>query len=152
MERPLTLSCGACPWICTLQIVTIMDRHPQHRRLQGAACQALASLAGVSLAHCEHVARLGLSRVYTATLNHKESQTIAMSLCSLIALLASIRQCRAALQPKMVDMVRQFIGRHRNVSEVLAAACAALTKLDTLFPLTNEVQHPCSTRSSSVVC
>ncbi|PHJ16441.1 hypothetical protein CSUI_009743, partial [Cystoisospora suis] len=120
------------------QIVMVMDRHPQHRRLQGAACQALASLAGVSLPHCEHVARLGLSRVYTATLNHKESQTIAMSLCSLIALLASVRQCRAALQPKMVDMVRQFIGRHRNVSEVLAAACAALTKLDTLFPLTNE--------------
>ncbi|KFG53822.1 hypothetical protein TGFOU_223780 [Toxoplasma gondii FOU] len=120
------------------QVLLVMDRHSQHRRLQGAACQALSSLCGVSLLHCEHVAREGLSRMYTATLNHKESQTIALSLCSVISLLASVPKCRVFLHPKMVSLIKQCIARHRGVGEVVGAACGALAKLDAFFPLTNE--------------
>ncbi|CBZ54443.1 conserved hypothetical protein [Neospora caninum Liverpool] len=120
------------------QVVLVMDRHSQHRRLQGAACQALSSLCGVSLLHCEYVASEGLSRMYTATLNHKESQTIALSLCSVISLLATVPKCRALLQPKMVLLIKQCIARHRAVAEVVGAACGALAKLDAVFPVTNE--------------
>ncbi|PFH35916.1 hypothetical protein BESB_055670 [Besnoitia besnoiti] len=120
------------------QIVMIMDRHSQVRRLQGAACQALSSLCGVSLLHCERVGREGLARMYAATLSHKESQTIALSLCAVISLLASVPKCRSCLQPKMRELVKQFIARHRTVPEVVAAACGALAKLDVFFPLTNE--------------
>lgn len=45
------------PVHCAFQILEVMRLHANNRKLQGAACQAVSSLARVSLSHCSHIAR-----------------------------------------------------------------------------------------------
>lgn len=68
-----------------------MQLHANNRKLQGAACQAIASLARASLRHCKHVAR-HVSLTLTA-FHLERSKSVCLTLTFLALCLHAVH-CR----------------------------------------------------------
>lgn len=121
------------------KVVEVMQLHANNRKLQGAACQAIASLARASLRHCKHVARTAFPLLLLAASTHPESQSVASGFANTIAIVGKVNSCKNYLTQEMIEEVNAAIQRHRCVPEVISACCAALTVLEAFYSPQSEI-------------
>lgn len=121
------------------KVLEVMQLHANNRKLQGAACQAISSLARASLGHCKHVARTAFPLLMSAVSTHPESQSVASGFASTIAIVGKVKECKSFLKQAMIDEVNTTIQRHRSVPEVVSACCAAFTSLESYYSPQSEV-------------
>ncbi|KAL8273045.1 hypothetical protein Esti_002966 [Eimeria stiedai] len=115
------------------KVLEVMQSHANNRKLQGAACQAIASLARASLGHCRHVARTAFPLLTSALSTHPESQSVASGFASTISIVGRVKECKVYLRESMLEEVNSAIQRHRSVPEVVSSCCAALTALENFY-------------------
>ncbi|OEH79632.1 hypothetical protein cyc_04244 [Cyclospora cayetanensis] len=121
------------------KVLNVMKLNANSRKLQGAACQAIASLARASLEHCQHVAHTAFPVLLSAVSTHPESQSVASGFANSIAIVGGVKACRNCLTQEMMEEVNRCIQRHRCVPEVVSACCAALTILEDFYTPQSEV-------------
>ncbi|KAL8450603.1 hypothetical protein Emed_002475 [Eimeria media] len=121
------------------KVLEVMQLHANNRKLQGAACQAIASLARASLGHCKHVARTAFPLLTSALSTHPESQSVASGFASTISIVGRVKECKAFLKESMMEEVNSAVQRHRSVPEVVSSCCAALTALEDFYTPQSEV-------------
>ncbi|KAL8436211.1 hypothetical protein Efla_003741 [Eimeria flavescens] len=121
------------------KVLEVMQLHANNRKLQGAACQAIASLARASLGHCRHVAQTAFPLLASAVSTHPESQSVASGYASTISIVGRVKECKSVLREAMMGEVNAAIQRHRSVPEVISSCCAALTALEGFYSPESEV-------------
>ncbi|KAL8455491.1 hypothetical protein Emag_000620 [Eimeria magna] len=117
------------------KVLEVMQLHANNRKLQGAACQAIASLARASLGHCKHVARTEsmMEEVNSAVQRHRSVPEVVSSCCAALTALEDF------YSPRSENLTR-FTASNITVSllgvlfcwpvpKVCAYGCRAISRL-----------------------
>ncbi|CEM18801.1 unnamed protein product [Vitrella brassicaformis CCMP3155] len=115
------------------KVAALMQRYPAQRKLQGAACQALVSIAHLSPEHSRALSQ-HMGVLFAAAEAHGESQSIAMNVCK------AVKAAGATDSRKATEFLFNAIKRFKGVKDVYIPAVSALAA--TKHPHTQHLTEP----------
>uniref|UniRef100_A0A7S0CC88 Armadillo repeat-containing domain-containing protein n=1 Tax=Proboscia inermis TaxID=420281 RepID=A0A7S0CC88_9STRA len=109
-------------------IISAMEKHPQHKKLQEHACAALLNISTLGKLEVKAVSSSnGISMLLAAMINHQQVVEIQANACGALANLAAVLENRETIESKGgIYLFVCAMTAHRTEREVQKNGCAAL--------------------------